>query len=130
MHGAAGALITLLPDDALVIEIQPGESWHTGFVYLSPMARVTHVLVTLPNALISHGENHTFPLFENNNNEWRQNRDQGRSVDIDSIIGFLQDVFGKTETPTIRERVSQIAEMNLSKIHFCHAYQLKENMRN
>ena len=100
-HGAAGVFKSLLRDDALIIEFQPGNSWHTGFLLVEDYQRSTHILTTtnqlqsevgsLPNLKPDINYPDTIPLFElsNSKNIWSNNREISRKINFDRILQIL-----------------------------------------
>ena len=100
-HGAAGVFKSLVRDDALIIEFQPGNSWHTGFILVENYQRSTHILTTtsqlksdvgsLPKLKPEINYSNTIPLFELSNSEniWANNRGKSRNINFDRILQIL-----------------------------------------
>lgn len=100
-HGAAGVFKSLVRDDALIIEFQPGNSWHTGFLLVEDYQRSTHILTTtnqleskvgsLPELKPDINYPDTIPLFELSisKNIWKNNRGISRKINFDRILQIL-----------------------------------------
>lgn len=101
-HGAAGVFKSLVRDDALIIEFQPGNSWHTGFILVEDYQRSVHILTTtnklesevgsLPLLKENVNSNDAVPLFEISNsieNIWGKNRGISRSINLERIMQIL-----------------------------------------
>lgn len=116
-HGSACVLKSLLPDDAIIIEYQPGNSWHTGFLFIEDYNRLTHILSSKKKIIPSTKyNNNIYQLYEKTADDtWSKNRGISRNINISKTIFLLKIIcsFNKSYKENIFESIESITWLSM-----------------